>query len=378
MIPETENDKTSAAAGRGNGATGVKRHMARVELVDYPIAEPPAGGQVIKVAPGIFWLRMPLDLTGLDHINLWLLEDGEGYAIVDTGMLSDRIKELWAAILERELGGRPVTRIICTHFHPDHMGLAGWLQERTGAPLWTSRREWLFGRMLYLDAQDQAPEWYIEHFRRVGFSAEAREQLRAHGYNNYRNIVSPIPEQFRRLVDGEEIVIGPHSWRIVTGYGHAPEHVCLYCGELGVMISGDQILPRITPHIGVYPAEPDANPLQEYIDSLELFAGYSDDLLILPAHGLPFHGLQRRLGQLREHHDDRLALLEEACDEPVRVLSTLKVMYGRRLKPFEAFLGVGEAIAHMNCLIGQGRVRREVDEEGVWIYRAARSRADAA
>jgi len=352
--------------------------MAAPQVIDYPHAEPPAAGLAQQVADGVFWLRMPLDLTGLDHINLWLLADGDGWTIVDTGMKSERIQALWQQHFAGSMAGRPIHRLICTHFHPDHMGLAGWLQAQSGAPLWATRREWLFGRMLYLDAQEVAPEWYIEHYRRVGLSPEACEALRQHGYNNFRKIVTPVPEQVRRIEDGENFDIGGRRWRVIAGFGHSPEHACLYCEELGVLISGDQVLPRITPHIGVYPSEPEANPLQEYIDSFDNFIGLGDDLLVLPAHGLPFHGLQRRLTQLRQHHADRLTVLEECCREPTRALSTLKVMFGRRLKPFEAFLGVNEALAHLHCLIGQGRVVREEDDDGVWLFRRGGTRADAA
>lgn len=344
----------------------------------YPFDRVPEPAETIEVAPGVLWLRMPLELTGLSHINLWLLDDGDGWTIVDTGMNTDKIRELWGEVLDRYLGGRPVTRVICTHFHPDHMGLAGWLCERWRAPLWATRREWLFGRMLYLDAADVAPEFYLDHFRRLGFKPDAVENLRARGYNHYRESVWEIPGAHRRIVDGERIEIGGRSWRVIVGYGHAPEHACLYCGELGVMISGDQVLPKITPHIGVYPSEPDANPLEEYLDSLAHYRHLPADTLVLPAHNEPFHGLPARLDYLRTHHDERLAALEAALSEPTRVLSTLKVLFRRRLKPFEAFLGVGESLAHLHCLIGRGRVERGLDADGVYVYRRTQAAADAA
>ena len=253
----------------------------------YVRSEPPAFGQPEEICEGVYWLRMPLDLTGLDHINLWLLRDGDGWTLVDTGVNSERIRGHWDEVFAQWIGDKPVKRVICTHFHPDHMGLAGWLCERSGARLWATRREWLFGRMLYLDAQDEPPDWYIDHFRKLGFSEQARDGIRAHKYNNYRSMVSPVPEQHHRIEDGDEIVIDGEAWRVIVGYGHAPEHACLYCPARGVMISGDQILPRITPHIGVYPSEPDANPLQEYLDSLPLFRPLPADTLVLPAHGRP-------------------------------------------------------------------------------------------
>ena len=346
--------------------------------LSYPFPRIPEAGETIAVAPGVLWLRMPLMLTGLSHINLWLLEDDDGWTIVDTGMNIEPIRQAWEQVFATALGGKPVTRVLCTHFHPDHMGQAGWLTERWNARLWATRREWLFGRMLYLDRQDTVPEFFLEHYRRAGFREEAMEEMRARGYSHYSSAVTPIPQHYRRIVDGERIEIGGRVWRVVVGYGHAPEHACLYCEELNLLISGDQILPKITPHIGVYPAEPDANPLQEYLDSLDTFRPLPADVLVLPAHNEPFRGLHARLDYLRDHHASRLTVLEELLGEPTRVMSTLKVLYKRRLKPHETFLGVGEAIAHLNCLIARGRIARSVDEAGVWVYRRARVAADAA
>ena len=344
----------------------------------YPRSEPAELGRPEEIADGVYWLRMPLDLTGLDHINLWLLRDGDGWTLVDTGMNSTRIRDHWDGVFEEWIGTAPVKRVICTHFHPDHMGLAGWLCERSGAPLWATRREWLFGRMLWLDARETPPDWYLEHFRQLGFSEQARDAIRQGSFNSYRGMVSPIPEQVQAIRDGDDIVIDGAVWQVIVGNGHSPEHACLYCPAKGVMIAGDQILPRITPHIGVYPSEPEANPLQEYLDSLPRFRRVPDDTLVLPAHGLPFYGLHQRIGYLERHHDERLTRLEAFCDEPTRVLSTLKVMFSRRLGPFEAFLGVNEALAHLHCLIGRGRIAREQDDDGVWVYRRSDRRRDAA
>jgi glyoxylase-like metal-dependent hydrolase (beta-lactamase superfamily II) len=346
--------------------------------VTYAFDRIPEPAEAFAVAPGVNWLRMPLQLTGLSHINLWLLEDSDGWTVVDTGMNSEPIRDLWDQVFATHLAGKPVTRVICTHFHPDHMGLAGWITERWGCRLWATRTEWLFGRMLYLDAQPTPPAFFIDHYRKVGFKAEVLDEIAKRSYANYASSVSPIPEQYRRIVDGETVRIGAHDWQVICGYGHAPEHACLYCAELGVMISGDQILPKITPHIGVYPAEPDANPLQEYIDSLDIFRPLPNGILVLPAHNEPFRNLHGRLDYLARHHADRLAALEAMLGEPKRVMSTLKVLFGRMMRPHETFLAVGEAIAHLNCLIAQGRAVRELDAEGVWTYRRAGEKTAAA
>jgi len=338
----------------------------------------PEPGTAMEVAPGVKWLRMPLQLTGLSHINLWLIRDGAGWTLVDTGMKNDLIESLWLKAFETVLDGLPIVRVIATHHHPDHVGLAGWLCEHFGAPLWMTRREWLTARMFWLDGRDEPPAFYLDHYRRVGFSDAALDEIRKRGYANFRLVAKEPPGQYRRIVDGEEIDIGGRAFRVVAGYGHAPEHACLWCPELNLMLSGDQILPKITPHIGVYPGEPEANPLQEYIHSLDLYRGLPADILLLPAHNAPFRGLHARLDYLARHHADRLTVLEELCSEPKRAMSTLKVLYRRMLKPHETFLGIGEAIAHLNCLIEQGRLVRETDAAGIWTFRRSGQALSAA
>lgn len=344
--------------------------------VEYPHDEAAEFGQPQEVTPGVFWVRMPLELTGLNHINLWLLRDGPGWTIIDTGMNTDRIRDLWEAVFADFLGGQPVTRVICTHFHPDHMGQAGWLTRRWDCELWATHREWLQGRVAELDQHDIMPEWYINYFRRVGLSEAALAAMAKQGYRHFASAVTPIPPQVHSVREGMDIRIGDYDWQIIIGRGHSPEHMCLYNPVTKVLIAGDQILPRITPHIGVHASEPEANPLQLYLDTLANFDHLPDDTLVLPAHGLPFYRLHPRLAYLRQHHADRLDTLENFCAEPTKVLSTLKVMFSRQLNDFEALLGMGEAMSHLHCLMGQGRIIREANDDGVWFYRASRKSSD--
>ncbi len=344
--------------------------------LDHPFDRVPEAEELFEVGTGVFWVRMPLDLTGLDHINLWLLADGEGWTLVDTGMNSDTIREHWDNIFADKLGGKPITRVICTHFHPDHMGLAGWVTEKFGCQLWMSRGEWTFGRMVAGNSVDSSPEYVVDYYRAIGLKEDALDRIRSRGTHSFRTMVWPIPQQFHRIKHDDNIKVGDHTWRIVKGTGHSPEHSCLVCDDLKLMISGDQVLPRITPHIGVYPDEPEGNPLQDYIDSLHELQALSDDLLVLPSHGDPFRGLHKRLAYLIDHHNERLDALEEFVVEPTRILSTLKVLFHRRLGDYEALLGLAEALAHLNCLIAQGRVARTTDDKGVWIF--TRPSADAA
>ncbi|MDP6706092.1 MAG: MBL fold metallo-hydrolase [Alphaproteobacteria bacterium] len=338
----------------------------------------PETGEAMEIAAGVFWIRMPLELTGLDHINVWLLRDYTGWAIVDTGMNSALIREQWDAIIDRYCEGRPLKRVVCTHFHPDHMGLAGWLQQKTGCHLLSTRLEWLMGRMLYLDAQPEVPAFVLDHYRRVGMEEGHLEEVRRFFHNRYRDMVAPIPEHYVRMQERDVLTIGDHEWWVIVGTGHAPEHACLYSRELNMMISGDQILPKITPHIGVYPAEAEANPLQEYLDSIERFRMLPEDVLVLPAHNEPFYGLHTRIDALAEHHDQRLIDLETTLAEPRPAVATLDALYRRELAEHERVLGVGEALAHLNCLIEQGRVMRQADDDGRWSYHRTNAAPHAA
>jgi glyoxylase-like metal-dependent hydrolase (beta-lactamase superfamily II) len=334
----------------------------------YPFEKRPEPGEALEVADGVFWIRMPIPIAGLDFINLWLLRDGEGWTIVDSGYGSDEIRGLWDGIFDRYLDGRPVTRLICTHFHPDHLGLAGWIAGRWDLDLWMTLGEWTFGRMLYLDARSDLPADVEAFYRRIGFDDEALAAFRARGFNQFQKSVTEIPRSFRRIVDGEDFCIGDYSWRVMVGRGHSPEHACLYCQELGLLISGDQVLPRISPHIGVYPGEPDANPLQFYLDSLDIFRPLPEDTLVLPAHNDAFLGLHHRVDSLSHHHDKRLDALLEACATPQKAMDVLPVLFRRKLEGSHVVLAVSESLAHLHYLMGKGVVTRYLGEDGIYRY----------
>ncbi len=312
------------------------------EDLQFPYAEAPEGGTLREVAPGVNWLRMPLPFAGLDHINLWLLEDGDGWTIVDCGMRSRKIQEHWERIFAEGLDGRPVKRVLVTHFHPDHLGLAGWLVERWGVDLWMTRTEWLFGRMLSLDVQDTAPESVMSFYRSAGMDQGTLDMLKEQGFGNYRRSVSTIPESFQRIADGDNIHIGGRVWRVIVGHGHAPEHACFHCPELGLLIAGYQVPP---------------------------------ETLVLPAHKLPFTGLHQRLGELAAHHRERLDLLLGACAEPKTVLETLPFLFNRQFDLFETYLALGESLAHLRYLIDEGRLRREKGPDGIHRYQRAAANA---
>jgi glyoxylase-like metal-dependent hydrolase (beta-lactamase superfamily II) len=341
------------------------------QVLDYPFATPPAPGETREVAPGVHWLRMPLPFA-LDHINLWLLEDAEGFVIVDCGVGMDATRTLWERIFADRIGSRPVGRVFATHCHPDHAGNAAWLAERFGATLWMSQADYLTAHAWRDSAAGHTNETLLGFYRKHGLDDERIEALRERG-NRYRALVPEFPQSYRRIVDGEEIAIGGRAWRVVMGYGHAPEHASLYCEALGAFISGDMLLPRISSHVGVTAVAPDDDPVGLFLGSLARFAELLPaGTLVLPSHGLPFRGAQERIAQLQEHHALRLAEIEEACGEPRSAAELLGVMFRRRLDTHQTFLALGEAIAHLNYLHARGRVSRKTGPDGVTRFLRAK------
>jgi glyoxylase-like metal-dependent hydrolase (beta-lactamase superfamily II) len=336
----------------------------------YPFGDTlPEPGETIEVTPGVHWLRMPLPFA-LDHINLWLVEDGSGWTIVDCGLNTDESRTLWGQVLAHA-GGRPVTRVIATHFHPDHMGLAGWLCATHGVELWTTRTEWMMARALYLDADDANRREMAEFYRANGVP-EAWYRRSVGLGNTYRRAIDEPPPRFRRVVDRESVEIGGRSWEVRVGDGHAPEHAALYCAEIGVLISGDHILPRISPHIGLWASEPDANPLADYLASLDAFSALPADTLVLPSHVKPFTGLRERIRGIQDHHRERLAALERAFDDaPLTAYEAIPHMFGRQFEDFHLGLAMGECLAHIAFLEKAGTLAVERGADGTCRFRRA-------
>ncbi len=337
----------------------------------YPWTTPPGLGETVEVAPGVLWLRMPLPFA-LDHINLWALRDGDGWTLVDCGIAMDEVKALWREHFATSLGGDPVTRVIVTHFHPDHFGCAGWLARETGADVWMSRTEWLMGLNVHRDQEELGKTAQVALFAAHGLDTTQLGALTKRG-NQYRKIVSEPPASYRRLRNGDSFPIGDHDWRIIVGTGHAPEHACLYCDNLGLLISGDQILPKITPNVSLQAAEPGANPLKDFLDSLDNFRGLRADTMVLPSHEYPFRGLEARLDHLGEHHDERLAEVADACAEPVTAAELVPVLFRRELDTHQTMFAMGESLSHLMYLVADGRLVRERagtdGSDGPWRFR---------
>lgn len=352
-----------------DGVPDVERgaRPARAELI-YPCAPPPGAGEAVEVADGVLWIRSPLPMA-LDHINLWALRDGDGWTVVDTGLNFPPAREGWEAAFAGPLGGRPVRRVICTHMHPDHVGLAGWMTRRFGAPLLMSRLEYVTMRMLVSDA-GPAPDEGADFYRACGWSEEQIAGWRAR-YGMFGKGVSEPPVAYQRLTAGETLEIDGQEWKLVGGDGHSPEHICLLREEDGVFIAGDQLLPKISSNVSVWPTEPDADPLSDWLASLErLKAEVPGNALVLPAHGEPFRGAHARLDGLIRGHETSLKRLLRSLREPKGATEVFGCLFARPIGDGLLGMATGESLAHLNCLVRRGEAIRETDAGGVWRWRA--------
>ena len=334
----------------------------------YPLGTPPEPGHAVQAAPGVLWMRVVLPMS-LDHINVYAIEDGEGWVLIDTGLFTPPTIEAWEAALAGPLGGRPINRVICTHMHPDHVGMAGWLCARTGAPLLMSRLEYITLRMLVSDTGQAAPQESIDFFHAQGWS-EAQLETYRQEFGRFGRAVSPLPQSYQRLSEGDLFSIGGEDWRVVIGNGHCPEHVCLWRQSDDVFISGDQILPRISSNVSVWPTEPLQDPLNDWLTSIDkLRALLPAETFVLPAHGEPFSGVHTRLDALKRGHETGLRRLERTLRTPKRSIDVFSSLFARPIGEAVFGMATGESIAHLHCLESRGLARRDVDADGViwWV-----------
>ena len=318
------------------------------------------------VAPGIEALRLPLPFA-LDHVNLWLLADGDGWVLVDSGFGDEDGCARWEDLLAGPLAGRRFTRLICTHSHPDHMGLAGWLAGRLGVTLLTSRGEWEEGRQSWFADPADLLTRKLAHYHRLGYPPERLEAMRQGG-DIYRSRISPPPDRFEPLAEGDEVRIGDGVWRVLTFGGHSPEHVCLWNPEADILIAGDQILPTISPVVACWPDAPESDPLHQFLDGLAALRRLPAETLVLPAHGMPFRRLRERCDDLAEHHRRRLAAIAAACTTPATGFEIVTALFTRPLDIHQQGFAGGEILAHLNRLEADGQIHRTDSPAGVWRF----------
>jgi glyoxylase-like metal-dependent hydrolase (beta-lactamase superfamily II) len=350
-------------------------------LLDYPFGEAlPELGTTLEVAPGVRWLRMRLPFQ-LDHINLWLLRDRidgrEGWSIVDCGIADAPTRAAWEAVFASELQGLPVLRVIVTHMHPDHIGLAHWLTERwrdgpNGVRLWISATDYNTARMASSGLASIGGEASARFMASHGLlDAASLAQIRART-NYYANMVPELPASYRRLLDADTLSIGGRDWQCHVGYGHAPEHMALHCPALGVLISGDMVLPRISTNVSVHEGEPEADPLRLYLDSIERMKALPADTLVLPSHGRPFRGLHTRVDQLEAHHAQHFGEVLQACAEaPQHAAGLLPLLFRRPLDLHQTTFAMGESVAHLHALWLAGQLVRRLGDDGIHRFSLA-------
>lgn len=343
------------------------RGMKDFNGIRHPFDTPPAAGQAVQVAEGILWLRLPLPMA-LDHVNVYALDDGDGWTIVDTGMDTRRSRAEWQAALDGPLAGKPVRRVIVTHYHPDHIGLAGWFQSQ-GAELLTSRLSWFYGRMMVLDRHDTHPPEALDFHRRAGVVGDALVAKAAERPFNFADVVAPLPLGFTRLSEGDTLIAGGRRWRIRFGQGHAPDHITMWSEDDALILGGDQLLPGISANLGVYPTEPAADPVTEWMDSARAFQPLArEDHLVLPGHKLPFTGLPLRLVQMIENHEGALERLAEHLATARTAVDCFLPLFKREVGPAEFGFALVESVAHLNCLLRLGRVSRSLSPDGAWLW----------
>jgi len=339
-------------------------------MIDYAFESAPEPGATTPVDEGVRWLRMPLPFS-LSHINLWLLEDAPGPTIVDTGIAGKKTRGLWRTVLGESPSSANPSRVIVTHMHPDHVGSAGWLCEEFGIELWMTRSEYLMCRVLVAD-EGPPPSEATDFYNAAGYAPDQLARY-AKRFGGFGHAVNPLPNSYHRLTHGQRVQIGDDNWQVICGFGHSPEHACLFSERRNILIAGDQLLPTISSNISVWPTEPDGNPLRDWLDSCRRLRDVLPaDVLVLPAHGKPFRGAHERLTALIEEHETGLQSLRELCRTPKRAIDVFPALFKSRISDENLVMATGEAVAHLNYLIAARQVSAKTDAGGVRHYQTIR------
>ncbi len=345
-------------------------NVAAPRGIRYPVENPPAAGDYVQIAQGVLWIRLSLPMA-LDHVNAYALEDDDGWTIVDTGLDTKRTRAQWQGILDGPLAQKPVTRLILTHYHPDHVGCAAWLAARTGAAIWTTRTSYLYARMLTLDEQPLPTPEQVAFWTSAGMDPEILAARKTERPFNFADVVGLLPIGYERLQQGDVIEMGGRRWDVHIGHGHAPEHATFWSRDDHLVIAGDQIISSISPNIGLYPTEPNADPVAEWDESCHRLAALAKpEHLVLSGHKLPFTGLPLRMRQLIENHENALKRLLDFLQTPKPAGACFIPMFKREIRGGEYGLALSETMAHVNHLWLSGRLTRTLSEDGVWLWQA--------
>jgi glyoxylase-like metal-dependent hydrolase (beta-lactamase superfamily II) len=338
--------------------------------LEFPFAQPPAAGTLQQIAPCIQWARLPLPYR-LDHVNIYLIENDTGWTVLDTGLGDDACRGAWERILAGPLAGQRLTSMIVTHFHPDHVGLAGWLAERFDLPLSMPRPEYLYSLALQYAPGDLGADMHRPFYRRHGLSTEVTEAVLGRGHEYLRRTTG-VPTTYHRIQHGDRLRIGERTFKVITGGGHALEQAMLYRPEDRLFFAADQVIARISPNVSVHAMEPDLDALGIYLRSLSLLRDVvAEDVLVLPGHGLPFRGLHHRIAELLEHHRQRCGLIAAACEQrPLSVAELVPQVFHRELDEHQTGFAFGEVLAHVNHMLGLGQLVLETGADGIDRYRA--------
>jgi glyoxylase-like metal-dependent hydrolase (beta-lactamase superfamily II) len=342
--------------------------------LSYPLQDTlPALSEALPVADGVRWIRMVLPFA-LNHINLWLLRDEidgvQGWTVVDCCIDRAESRAQWQGIFDTQLQGLPILRVICTHMHPDHIGLAHWICDKWNVRLWISATDYNVARNLCSATSNVGGQAAADFYASHGLTdpeSVAKIQART-GY--YSGMVPAVPDSYHRIMDGDVIRIGAKNWRCISGYGHAPEHIALYCEEIGTLISGDMVLPRISTNVSVFDLEPEGDPLKLFLNSIQKYLVLPAETLVLPSHGKPFTGMHQRIAQLQAHHADRLAEVMQACrEQPTSGADIVPIMFKRELDLHQMTFAMGEAVAHLHVLWFEGKLVRALGADGIYRFR---------
>ena len=331
----------------------------------FPHSAPPAPARTVEIAPGILWARLALPFL-LDHVNIYFIDDGNGWTLIDTGLGNKATQEAWQVMFDGLLSERPLTRIIATHFHPDHVGSAGFLLRRFDVPLYMSATEYLQSLSIHLDPGALEAEHHRRFYLDHGLDEDTTARVVTSGHS-YLKRTTGLPPTYHRVLAGDVLRIGGREFEVLTGGGHSPEEIMLLCRAEKLFISADQVLAKISPNVSVVAVDPEGNPLGHYLRSLDaLRKDVAEDVLVLPGHNVPFFGLHTRIGELINHHHARCDLILRACRAAPRSAAELvPFVFARLLDPHQMGFAFSEVLAHVNYMLRQGLLKPIDTTDGI-------------